>query len=338
LFILLGLQVQDSLQINELIRTCGQFLFLLDLRSNSLQDNGMSHIASQLSQYDEHHSTANKLHKISFQGNQLTQQGVGFLAKSLLHNRTIRSLNLSNNNITNEGLFLLRDALLTNPTVNELILRNCRLTDQAAIALAEFIAESSTIQYIDLRENTIQASGICGMAIAIKNNKSLLKLDFDPIASTPTNSSAASANNNNIDRATNSNSLLSLANLRKMTTGLGSFASSAPFQPTASGGGTRELLEQKARWMHDIAAVCQRNILIYEETLRLQAEEERNRETATTTNGTNQEQSPVIKPEDIELKEQTSDTNQSEDNTPLVTIDNEQPTLSVQNNNEEIPQ
>jgi Ran GTPase-activating protein (RanGAP) involved in mRNA processing and transport len=150
-FFLLGLQVQDSLYINDLIRSCGQFLFLLDLRSNSIQDNGMSHIASQLSQYDENHINGNTLHKLSFQANQLTQQGVGFLAKSLLHNRTVRSLNLSQNNITNEGLFLLRDALLTNRTITELILRNCHLTDQAAIALAEFIAESSTIQYIDLR-------------------------------------------------------------------------------------------------------------------------------------------------------------------------------------------
>ncbi len=269
----------------------------------------MSHIASQLSHYDEHHTHESTLHKISFQANQLTQQGAGFLAKALLHNRTIRSLNLSNNNITNEGLFLLRDALLTNPTVNELILRNCRLTDQAAIALAEFIAESSTIQYIDLRENTIQASGICGMAIAIKNNRSLLKLDFDPINSTPTNLNSLSNNNNNIDRTTNTNSLLSLANLRKMTTGFGSFASSAPFQTNFGGGGTRELLEQKARWMNDIAAICQRNILIYEENLRLQGEVERNTETT-------QQESTVIKPEDIELKEHT------EDNTP---IDGEHP-------------
>ena len=147
--------MQDSLLINQLIRTCGQFLYLLDIRSNAIGDTGASHLASQFSQYDEHHTHESSLHKISLQANQLTQQGVGFLAKALLHNRTLRSLNLSDNNITNEGLFLLRDALLTNRTVNELILRNCRLTDQAAIALAEFIAESSTIHYIDLRFDLI---------------------------------------------------------------------------------------------------------------------------------------------------------------------------------------
>jgi hypothetical protein len=296
----------------------------------------MSHLASQFSQYDEHHTNGINLHKISFQANQLTHQGIGFLAKSLLHNRTIHSLNLSHNNITNEGLFLLREALLANQTITELNLRNCRLTDQSAIALAEFIAESSTIQYIDLRENAIQASGICGMAIAIKNNKSLLKLDFDPIVPTTiTNSSSA----NNIDRTTNTNSLLSLSNLRRMTTSLGGFTSSTPFQSTTggSGGGTRELMEQKARWMNDIAAVCQRNILIYEEKLREQAEEQNN-VTVNTVVETNQTNSTITKPEDIELKDQTLDTNQSEDNIPLVTTDSARPTSSVENNNEEIPQ
>lgn len=301
----LGLQVQDSLLINELIRTCGSFLYALDLRSNSLQDNGMSHLASQFSQYDEHHTNESYLQKISFQNNQLTQQGAGFLAKALLHNRTIRSINLSNNNITNEGLFLLRDALLTNRTINELILRNCRLTDQAVIALAEFIAESSTIQYIDLRENTIQASGICGMAIAIRNNKSLLKLDFDPIVSTPTNSSSL-LTPNNIDRTGNTNSLLSLSNLRRMTTSLGSFAGSTPFQAMTGGGnGTRELLDQKARWMNDIAAICQRNILIYEENQRLQDEQATNE----TVNGNeeNPTTTAIIQTEDVQLKDQTTE-------------------------------
>jgi hypothetical protein len=278
----------------------------------------MSHLASQFSQYDEHHTNESNLHKISFQANQLTHQGISFLAKSLLHNRTIHSLNLSNNNITNEGLFALRDALLTNRTINELILRNCRLTDQSAIALAEFIAESSTIQYIDLRENTIQASGICGMAIAIKNNKSLLKLDFNSIVPTSTSLTALSNNNNNnIDRTKNANSLLSLSNLRRMTTGFSSFTGSAPFQSTTSGGGTRELLEQKSRWMNDIAAVCQRNVLIYEENLRLQAEKENNQVIINDNVPTNQQDSTIIKPEDIQLNDQ------SENKSSLITTDNE---------------
>lgn len=256
IFFVLGLQVQDSLLINELIRSCGQNLRLLDLRSNSFQDAGISHIASQLSQYDENHCQQNSINKISFQANEITHLGVGFLSKCLLHNRTIHSLNLSHNNLTNEGFFLLRDALLTNRTINELILRNCRLTDQAAIALAEFIAESTTIQYLDLRENNIQASGICGIAIAMKMNQSLLKIDFDPIV--PSLISPLT----NIDRTKNNSSLLSFSNLRRMTVAFGNSTST-----NNSIHSNQDLIEQKSKWMKDIYSICQRNQLIYEEYL-----------------------------------------------------------------------
>ena len=314
------IQVQDANLISNLIRTCGATLYSLDLRSNAIQDQGMSYLASQFSHYDVNHTDESNLCKISFQANQLTQEGVGFLAKSLLHNRTIRSLNLSHNPITNEGFFLLRDALLTNRTINELILQHCRLTDQAAIALAEFIAESSTIQYIDLRGNRIQASGICGIAIAIKNNKSLLRLDFDPIVATPTNVNSLFSTNN-IDRTANINSLLSISNIRRMTTSLTGHTS---FQITPGGGGTRELLEQKARWMNDIAAVCQRNLLIYEEKLRVQEEEQQQQPDHRTTDGNN---TTTVKSEDVELKEEVVETHPTDNESveePLFTPTNDE--------------
>ncbi|CAF3576042.1 unnamed protein product [Rotaria sp. Silwood1] len=344
------LQVQDSLLINDLIRSCGQYLHLLDLRSNSLQDNGISHIASQLSQYDEHHTHQNSIYKISFQSNQLTSQGVSFLAKSLLHNRTIRSLNLSHNSITNEGLFLLRDTLLTNRTINELILRNCRLTDQAAIALAEYIAESSTIQYIDLRENNIQASGICGMAIAIKNNKSLLRLDIDQMISTSTNSNLQS-NNQNIDRSTtNTSSLLSLSNLRRMTIGFGNLTNNTSNNSNGTGNpATRELFEQKLKWMNDIECICQRNLLLYEDQLRRQQEEEAekqqqqqqqngqimNNNEKPITNGIDQQESSNSTSNDIILEENITDEISSNDNIPSLSTNNQYPTFSIEDQSED---
>ena len=122
----------------------------------------------------------------------------------------------------------------------------------------------------------------------------MLKLDFDPIIPVPA-SLNISNNKNNIDRTNNSNSILSLANLRRMTTGFGSFTSGSTANSTAAGGGTRELLEQKARWINDIAAVCQRNILIYEEKLRMQ-EEAQNGGSPTTTMTTT-----VVQPDDIDV-------------------------------------
>jgi hypothetical protein len=141
------------------------------------------------------------------------------------------------------------------------------------------------------------------MAIAIKNNRSLLKLDFDPIVATPTYFNSIPTKNN-IDRANNNNSFLSLSNLRRMTTGFSSFTSGPTLSSHQSaGGGTRELLEQKARWMNDIAAVCQRNILIYEEQLRLQqeVEDEQQRDNSTDADAII-EKLPVVKVDDVELK------------------------------------
>lgn len=146
------------------------------------------------------------------------------------------------------------------------------------------------------------------MAIAIKNNRSLLKLDFDPIVPVPTSHNTFS-NKNNIDRTNNSNSILSLASLRRMTTGFGSFTSgtttTTTTNSTVAGGGTRELLEQKARWINDIAAVCQRNILIYEENLRLQEEAQNDvHQSPTRTTET-----AVIQPEDVDVNVETNTSN-----------------------------
>ena len=89
----------------------------------------------------------------------------------------------------------------------------------------------------------------------------MLRLDFDPIPVTPAYLNPLLPRSI-VDRTT-SYGLLSLWNIRRMTSNFtGSMMnSSAPL----GGGGTRELLEQKARWMDEIAAVCQRNVLIYEE-------------------------------------------------------------------------
>lgn len=163
-------------------------------------------------------------------------------------------------------MYLLRDSLLTNRTISELILRNCRLTDQAAIALAEYIAESSSIQHIDLRENNIQISGICGLAIAMKTNQSLFKLDFDPMYSA---GGGGGLTNSIIDRTAPTASLLSLANLRKMTGNFGGLTGGVSNSSNGlSDHDAQELMEQKMKWMNDIQCICQRNLLVHEEEQR----------------------------------------------------------------------
>jgi hypothetical protein len=109
----------------------------------------------------------------------------------------------------------------------------------------------------------------------MKTNRSLLRLEFDPIVSRQVNAHVSTTIN--VDRATNSTSLLS--NIRRMTignlTGHGSFNSN----PTDN---TPELHEQKKKWMNDIDAICRRNSFIYDE----QYQQELDQSSMTKVDGT----------------------------------------------------
>lgn len=121
---------------------------------------------------------------------------------------------------------------------------------------------------LSFRENNIQASGICGLAIALKTNRSLLRLDVDSITSSTNNSS-----NYNIDRPNTSSSVLSFSGLRKVTASLGGFTSNSSLNGNSSANNP-ELIEQKTKWINDINMICERNTLIYQEHLTRQQEEE----------------------------------------------------------------
>ena len=134
--------------------------------------------------------------------------------------------------------------------------------------------------FVFLRENNIQASGICGIAIAMKMNQSLLKIDFDSIVPSGSNSTMT-----NIDRTKSNSSLLSLSNLRRMTVGIGNLTNSTSSMNNTSSI-NQELFEQKSKWMNDIQDICQRNVLLYEEYLQRQEEEQQhNRQTITNHHG-----------------------------------------------------
>ena len=45
--------------------------------------------------------------------------------------------------------------------------------------MAEFIAESPRLLRLDLRENEIKTGGLMALALALKVNQSLLRLDLD---------------------------------------------------------------------------------------------------------------------------------------------------------------
>lgn len=48
------------------------------------------------------------------------------------------------------------------------------------MAIAEYLTENNKISRIDLRENKIDFAGLMTLAVAVKHNKSITKLDIDP--------------------------------------------------------------------------------------------------------------------------------------------------------------
>ena len=54
-----------------------------------------------------------------------------------------------------------------------------RVPPIGAVAVAEFIAESPRLLRLDLRENEIKTGGLMALALALKVNQSLLRLDLD---------------------------------------------------------------------------------------------------------------------------------------------------------------
>jgi protein phosphatase 1 regulatory subunit 37 len=48
-----------------------------------------------------------------------------------------------------------------------------------AVALAEYIAESRCLQHMDLRENEIKTAGLMALALSLKVNRSVTRIDLD---------------------------------------------------------------------------------------------------------------------------------------------------------------
>ncbi|CAB1348574.1 unnamed protein product [Coregonus sp. 'balchen'] len=111
--------------------------------------------------------------------NQLTHNGMGYLAAALPCTQSLETLNLGHNSVGNEGVHKLKDGLIANRSVLRLGLASTKLSCEGAVAVAEFIAESPRLLRLDLRENDIKTGGLMALSLALKVNTSLLRLDLD---------------------------------------------------------------------------------------------------------------------------------------------------------------
>ncbi|KAM9481789.1 protein phosphatase 1 regulatory subunit 37 [Clarias gariepinus] len=164
--------LQDSAQLGNLLKF-NYNIHILDLRNNHVLDSGLAYICEGLKEQRK------GLVTLVLWNNQLTHNGMGYLASALPCTQSLETLNLGNNAIGNEGVQKLKDGLISNRTLLRLGLASTKLSCEGAVAVAEFFAESPRLLRLDLRENEIKTGGLMALSLALKVNTSLLRLDLD---------------------------------------------------------------------------------------------------------------------------------------------------------------
>uniref|UniRef100_W5NCD9 Protein phosphatase 1 regulatory subunit 37 n=1 Tax=Lepisosteus oculatus TaxID=7918 RepID=W5NCD9_LEPOC len=164
--------LQDSAQLGNLLKF-NYYIQILDLRNNHIMDSGLSYLCEGLKEQRK------GLVTLVLWNNQLTHNGMTYLASALPYTQTLETLNLGHNSVGNEGVHKLKDGLIANRSVLRLGLANTKLSCEGAVAVAEFIAESPRLLRLDLRENEIKTGGLMALSLALKVNTSLLRLDLD---------------------------------------------------------------------------------------------------------------------------------------------------------------
>ncbi|KAK1154545.1 protein phosphatase 1 regulatory subunit 37-like [Acipenser oxyrinchus oxyrinchus] len=164
--------LQDSAHLGNLLKfNC--YIQLLDLRNNHIQDSGLAYLCEGLKEQRK------GLVTLVLWNNQLTHNGMAYLAVALPCTQSLETVNLGHNSIGNEGVHKLKDGLIANRSVLRLGLASTKLSCEGSVAVAEFIAESPRLLRLDLRENEIKTGGLMALSLALKVNTSLLRLDLD---------------------------------------------------------------------------------------------------------------------------------------------------------------
>ncbi|KAL1779952.1 NLRC3 isoform X1 [Sigmodon hispidus] len=119
-----------------------------------------------------------RIRNISLTENQIGNKGAKALARSLLVNRSLITLDLRSNSIGPQGAKALADSLKINRTLTSLSLQSNVIKDGGVMCMAEALVSNQTITILQLQKNLIGPMGAQQMADALKQNRSLKTLMF----------------------------------------------------------------------------------------------------------------------------------------------------------------
>ncbi|XP_066496807.1 NLR family CARD domain-containing protein 3 [Tiliqua scincoides] len=149
-----------------------QLLYCSNLRldNNQFKDNTMDLLGSVLSGKDC------QIQKISLAENKIGNKGAKALARSLMVNRSLMSLDLRSNSIGPQGAKALADSLKINQYLLSLNLQNNMVKEDGTKFLAEALLNNHTLMTLHLQKNSVGPQGSKKIAEALKKNWALKEL------------------------------------------------------------------------------------------------------------------------------------------------------------------
>jgi Ran GTPase-activating protein (RanGAP) involved in mRNA processing and transport len=122
-----------------------------------------------------------KLQKLNISNNYIGPKELEILAKILVNNTTLISLNLANNNIINKGIIYLVEMLssMNNQILQELIISNNCIEQKGAIEIAKVIHNCTSLTSLDLSNNCIGHEGFMCLSRVQSQNSTLTSLNLN---------------------------------------------------------------------------------------------------------------------------------------------------------------
>uniref|UniRef100_A0ABM5EZM2 NLR family CARD domain-containing protein 3 isoform X1 n=2 Tax=Pogona vitticeps TaxID=103695 RepID=A0ABM5EZM2_9SAUR len=149
-----------------------QLLYCSNLRldCNQFKDGAMDLLSSVLSGKDC------QIQKISLAENEIGNKGAKALARSLMVNRSLMSLDLRNNSIGPKGAKALADSMRINQYLLSLNLQNNTIKEEGTKCLGEALIHNQTLRTLQLQKNSVGPQGSKKIAEALKKNSGLREL------------------------------------------------------------------------------------------------------------------------------------------------------------------
>uniref|UniRef100_A0A2K6UEL2 NLR family CARD domain containing 3 n=1 Tax=Saimiri boliviensis boliviensis TaxID=39432 RepID=A0A2K6UEL2_SAIBB len=143
----------------------------ISLAENQISNKGAKALARSL-------LVNRSLTSLDLRSNSIGPQGAKGLADSLKINRTLTSLSLQKNSIGPTGAQWMADALKQNRSLKELMLSSNSIGDGGAMALAEALKVNQGLESLDLQSNSISDAGVAALMGALCTNQALLSLSL----------------------------------------------------------------------------------------------------------------------------------------------------------------